>query len=77
MQPTKTSTRRSCWHSKADTTSKHEQSVAREMHGHIHDEWCIHPLFFAPIEDWLSHPFNWAQTSPYPILDLPQDVQGK
>merc|ERR1719409_2484364 len=56
-------------------TVKHEESVMREIHGHIHDEWCIHPPFFAPIEDWLSHPFNWAQTSPYPILDLPQDVR--
>ena len=56
-------------------TVKHEESVMREIHGHIHDEWCIHPPFFAPIEDWLSHPFNWAQTSPYPVLDLPQDVR--
>merc|ERR1719199_947746 len=41
---------------------KHEESVMREIHGYIHDEW-------------FSHPFNWAQTSPYPILDLPQDVR--
>merc|ERR1719199_208256 len=54
---------------------KHEESVMREIHGHIHDEWCIHPPFFAPIEDWLDHPFNWAQTSPYPLLDLPPDVR--
>lgn len=47
----------------------------KEIHGHIHDEWCIHPPFFAEIDDWLSHPFNWAQTSPYPLLDLPQDVR--
>jgi len=56
-------------------TVKHEETVMREIHGHIHDEWCIHPPFFAEIDDWLSHPFNWAQTSPYPILDLPQDVR--
>jgi len=56
-------------------TVKHEESVMREIHGYIHDEWCIHPPFFAEIDAWLSHPFNWAQTSPYPILDLPQDVR--
>jgi len=54
---------------------KHEETIMREIHGYIHDEWCIHPPFFAPIDDWLSHPFNWAQTSPYPLLDLPQDVR--
>jgi len=54
---------------------KHEETVMREIHGHIHDEWCIHPPFFAEIGEWLSHPFNWAQTSPYPILDLPEDVR--
>ena len=32
----------------------------REIHGHMQDEWCIHPPFFADIDDWLSHPFNWA-----------------
>jgi len=56
-------------------TVKHEERIMREIHGHIHDEWCIHPPFFAEIDEWLSHPFNWAQTSPYPILDLPQDVR--
>ena len=34
---------------------KHEESIMREIHGHIHDEWCIHPPFFAEIDDWLSH----------------------
>jgi hypothetical protein len=57
------------------TAVKHEESVMREIHGYIHDEWCIHPPFFAEIDAWLSHPFNWAQTSPYPILDLPPDVR--
>jgi len=54
---------------------KHEERIMREIHGWIHDEWCIHPPFFAEIDAWLDHPFNWAQTSPYPILDLPQDVR--
>jgi len=58
---------------------KREERRMREIHGHIHDEWCIHPPFFQgewpEIDSWLSHPFNWAQTSPYPILDIPQDVR--
>jgi hypothetical protein len=54
---------------------RHEESIMREIHGHIHDEWCIHPPFFAEIDVWMSHDFNWAQTSPYPLLDLPQDVR--
>jgi hypothetical protein len=52
-----------------------EESTMREIHGHIHDEWCIHPPFFAEIETWFSHDFNWAQTSPYPTLDIPEDVR--
>jgi Notch-like protein len=58
---------------------KHEESTMREIHGYIHDEWCVHPPFDQhdppAIGDWLNHPFNWAQTSPYPILELPQDVR--
>jgi hypothetical protein len=54
---------------------RHEESVMREIHGHIHEEWCIHPPHFDEIIDWLDHDFNWAQTSPYPLLEIPQDVR--
>jgi hypothetical protein len=56
-------------------TVKHEESEMREIHSHIHEEWCIHPPGFGEIHEWLDHPFNWAQTSPYPLLELPQDVR--
>lgn len=46
----------------------------REIHGHIHDEWCVHPPFLAEIETWLDHPFDWSKTSPYPELNIPADV---
>jgi hypothetical protein len=66
---------------------KHEETIMREIHGHIHDEWCIHPPHIQPFDEqttittghsyaWLSPvPFNWAQTSEYPLLDIPQDVR--
>jgi len=51
-----------------------EEERMREIHGHIHDEWCIHPPHFAEINLWLNHPFDWSKTSPYPELDIPADV---
>jgi hypothetical protein len=51
-----------------------EEEKMREIHGHIHDEWCIHPPFFAEIDMWLNHPFDWSQTSPYPELNIPAEV---
>ena len=53
---------------------KREESHMREIHGHIHDEWCVHPPFFAEIDVWLNHPFDWSRTSPYPELNIPSDV---
>jgi hypothetical protein len=51
-----------------------EEERMREIHGHIHDEWCIHPPFFADIDMWLNHPFDWSKTSPYPELNIPAEV---
>jgi hypothetical protein len=51
-----------------------EEEKMREIHGHIHDEWCIHPPFFAEIDMWLNHPFDWSRTSPYPELNIPAEV---
>jgi len=51
-----------------------EEERMREIHGHIHDEWCIHPPHFADIDVWLSHPFDWSRTSPYPELNIPPEV---
>jgi hypothetical protein len=51
-----------------------EEERMREIHGHIHDEWCIHPPFFAEIDVWMNHPFDWSRTSPYPELNIPAEV---
>merc|ERR1719329_920915 len=51
-----------------------EEEKMREIHGHIHDEWCIPPPHFAEIDAWLSHPFDWSRTSPCPELNIPAEV---
>ena len=51
-----------------------EEEKMREIHGHIHDEWCIHPPFFAEIDMWLNYPSDWSRTSPYPELNIPAEV---
>jgi len=51
-----------------------EEEKMQRIHSEIHDEWCIHPPFFAEIDLWLNHPFDWSKTSPYPELNIPADV---
>jgi len=53
---------------------KREETIMREIHWSIHDEWCVHPPYFAEIPAWLTNPFNWADMSPYPVLQIPADV---
>jgi len=53
---------------------RREEQRMREIHSEIHDEWCIHPPFFAEIDMWLNHPFDWSRTSPYPELNIPAEV---
>jgi len=63
----------------------------REIHEHIHEEWCVTPPGYPSIDSCtgctdpnlcgvtlenhvLTRCFDWADMSPYPILDSPLDV---